>query len=54
LVDLLNTSAPLASSIYCSPHAPFNLLAAMAMWAGLGIDPSELNQDVLVIAAHPG
>jgi hypothetical protein len=54
LVDLLNTSAPLAASTCCSPHAPFNLLAAMAAWAGLGIDPSELNQDVLVIAAHPG
>jgi hypothetical protein len=54
LVDLLNTSAPLAPSIGCSPHAPFNLLAAMAVWAGLGIDPSELSQDVLVITAHPG
>lgn len=53
-VDLLNTSAPLASSICCSPHAPFNLYAAMALWAGLSIDPSELNQDVLVIAARPG
>jgi hypothetical protein len=54
LVDLLSTSAPLTSSIRCSPQAPFNLLAAMAVWAGLGIDPSELNQDVLVIAARPG
>jgi hypothetical protein len=54
LVDLLSTSTPLTASIRCSPHAPFNLLAAMAVWAGLDIDPSELNQDVLVIAAHPG
>jgi hypothetical protein len=54
LVDLLNTSAPLTACIGCSPHAPFNLLAAMAVWAGLGIDPSELSQDVLVIAARPG
>jgi hypothetical protein len=54
LVDLLNTSAPLAASTCCSLHAPFNLLAAMAVWAGLGIDPSELSQDVLVIAASPG
>ena len=53
LVDLLNASAPLASSICCSPHAPFNLLAAMAVWAGLGIDPSELSLDVLVITAQP-
>jgi len=54
LVDLLNTSAPLAPSIGCSPHAPFNLLAAMAVSAGLAIDPSELSQDILVITAHPG
>ncbi|HEY6278838.1 MAG TPA: hypothetical protein VIX86_21200 [Streptosporangiaceae bacterium] len=54
LVDILGTGAPLASSIGCSPHAPFNLLAAMALWAGLSIDPSELSQDVLVIAARPG
>jgi len=54
LVALLNTSAPLAPSIGCSPHAPFNLLAAMAVSAGLGIDPSELSQDILVITAHPG
>jgi hypothetical protein len=54
LVDLLNTKAPLASTTCCSPHAPFNLLAALAVWAGLGLDPGELGQDVLVIGAHPG
>jgi hypothetical protein len=36
LVDLLSTSAPLTSRVRCSPQAPFNLLAAMAAWAGLG------------------
>jgi hypothetical protein len=25
----------------------------MALWAGLSIDPGELRQDVLVIAARP-
>ncbi len=30
------------------------LSATMAVWAGLSIDASELTQDVLVIAAHPG
>lgn len=50
LVDLLGTAGPLATQVRCSPHGSFNLLAAMALWAGLSIDPQELSQNVLVIA----
>jgi hypothetical protein len=51
LVELLDAPGPLASSVRCSPHGSFNLVAAMALWAGLGIDPGELQLDVLVVAA---
>jgi hypothetical protein len=53
LVEALDGPAPLASSACCSPHDPFNLMAAMALWAGLRIDPGELHSEVLVVAAHP-
>lgn len=33
-------------------RAPLNLLAAMALWAGVSIDYSELHQEVLVIKAR--
>jgi hypothetical protein len=53
LVDLLDGPEPLASQVRCSPQGSFNLLTAMALWAGLSIDPGELHEDVLVIAASP-
>ncbi len=53
LVELLDGPEPLTSALHCSPHGPFNLLTAMALWAGLSIDPSELRADVLVIAGRP-
>ena len=49
LAEMLDGSAPLTSSVRCAPREPFNLLAAMALWAGLRIDPAE----VLVVAARP-
>jgi len=51
LVEVLDSSEPLASRVCCAPHDPFNLLAAMALWAGLRIDPDELRAEVLVVAA---
>jgi hypothetical protein len=53
LVEVLDSSAPLVSSVCCSPQDSFNLLAAMALWAGLRIDPGELRAEVLVVAARP-
>ena len=53
LVELLDDPQPLTSGVYCSPQGSFNLLAAMALWAGLRIDPGELREEVLVIAARP-
>jgi hypothetical protein len=38
--------------VHCSPQDPFNLLAATALWAGLRIDPGELHEEVLVVAAR--
>jgi hypothetical protein len=52
-VELLADSPPLTSNVCCSPQDSFNLLAAMALWAGLRIDPGELKEEVLVIAARP-
>jgi hypothetical protein len=46
-------SAPLASSARCAPREPFNLLAAMALWVELRIDPAGLHAEVLVVAARP-
>jgi hypothetical protein len=37
----------------CRPQDPFNLPAAMALWAGLRIDLAELHAEVLVVAARP-
>jgi hypothetical protein len=53
LVELLDAPEPLASQLRCSPPGSFNMLTAMALWAGLSIDPGELHEDVLVIAARP-
>jgi hypothetical protein len=53
LVELLDSPETLASAVRCSPQDSFNLLAAMALWAELSIDPSELRADVLVVAARP-
>ena len=39
LAEMLDSSAPLVSSVCCSPRDSFSLLAAMALWAGLRIDP---------------
>jgi hypothetical protein len=52
-VEVLASPAPLVSTVCCSPQEPFNLLAAMALWAGLQIDPGELHAEVLVVAARP-
>ena len=52
-VELLDGSRSLSSSVHCSPQASLNLLAAMALWAGLQIDPGELREEVLVVAARP-
>jgi hypothetical protein len=53
MVELLDTPDGLGSDVRCSPQESFSLLAAMALWAGLRIDPGELHQEVLVIAARP-
>jgi hypothetical protein len=45
------SSAPLVSAVCCSRQDPFNLLAAMAQWAGLPIDPAELSAELLAVAA---
>ncbi len=50
LVELLDRSGSLARKARRSPHGSFNLLAAMALWAGLSIEPAELCEEVLVIA----
>jgi hypothetical protein len=54
MVELLDAGDPLGSDVRCSPQEPFNLLAAMAWWAGLRVDSSELREEVLVIAASAG
>ena len=53
LVGLLDSPATLSSSVRCSPQDSFNLLTAMALWAGLRIDRDELRAEVLVVAARP-
>lgn len=53
LLEMLDGSAPLTSSVRCSPQDSFSLLAAMSLWAGLRIDPAELDAEVLVVAARP-
>ncbi|MEU9342054.1 hypothetical protein AB0D74_12655 [Streptomyces sp. NPDC048278] len=39
--------------VTCAPRSPFNLLAAIATWAGLSVPDGELHQDVLVIRTQP-
>ena len=53
LAEVLGSSGLLTSTVRCSPQDPFNLLAAMALWAGLRIDHAELHAEVLVVAARP-
>jgi hypothetical protein len=53
LVELLDSPEPLTSAVCCSPQQSFNLLTAMALWAGLQTDPGELRAEVLVVAARP-
>ena len=53
LVELLDSPETLTSTVCCSPQQSFNLLTAMALWAGLQIDPGELCAEVLVVAARP-
>ena len=53
LAEMLDGSAPFTSSVRCAPQEPFNLLAAMALWAGLRIDPAELHAEVLVRCRPP-
>ena len=53
LVELLDSPGTLTSAVRCSPQESFNLLTAMALWAGLRIGPDELRAEVLVIAARP-
>jgi hypothetical protein len=36
LAEVLDSPAPLVSSVCCSPRDSFNLLAAMALWRGCG------------------
>ena len=52
-VERLACSDELESDVRCLPHHAFNLLAAMAMWAGLRPNPAELREDVLVIHVRP-
>jgi hypothetical protein len=52
-VEALASPAPLVSAVSCAPQDPFNLLTAMALWAGLQIDSGELHAEVLVVAARP-
>jgi hypothetical protein len=53
LLARLDTAGEITSDVRCSPLHPFNLLAAMAIWAGLHIDGTEIRQDVLVIRCTP-
>jgi hypothetical protein len=43
----------LESDVRCDPERPLNLLAAMALWADLRIEPIELRRDVLVLKVMP-
>jgi hypothetical protein len=53
LVELLESPETLISTVNCSPKESLNLLAAMALWAELRIDPGELRAEVLVVGALP-
>ncbi len=53
LAEMLDGPGPLTSTVRCAPQEPFNLLLAMALWAGLRIDPAELHAEVLVVATRP-
>jgi len=39
LVEILDISAPLVSSVCCWPRESLSLRAAMALWAGCGLIP---------------
>ncbi|MBT8224377.1 MAG: hypothetical protein HKP61_07030 [Dactylosporangium sp.] len=53
MLDRLDAGEPFTSDVRCAPHGAFNLLAAMACWAGLHLDPDEIRDDILVIRACP-
>jgi hypothetical protein len=53
LVEFLDSPGTLTSAVRCSPQESFNLLTAIALWAGLRIGPDELRAEALVIAARP-
>jgi hypothetical protein len=53
LIERLDRPGGFVSDVRCSPHEAFNLLATMAIWAGLQISPGELREDVLVIRVQP-
>jgi hypothetical protein len=52
-VELLDSPETLTSTVRCSPQESFNLLAAMALWAEVRVDPGELRAEVLVVAVRP-
>jgi hypothetical protein len=41
------------SDITCAPHGAFNLMAAMALRAGLKINPDEQHGEILVVKVKP-
>lgn len=53
MLEVLDSPAAPTSSVCCSPQDSFNMPAAMALWAGLQIDPAELTREVVVVAARP-
>lgn len=53
MVVRLVAAQELTSDVRCSPHRPFNLLAALAVWAGLTMNANELREEVLVIRVRP-
>ena len=53
LAERLPDLPSLASDVRCTPHRPFNLFTAAALWAGLDIAPEELHSDVVVVRARP-
>jgi hypothetical protein len=53
LTERLDVPGGFVSDVRCSPHQAFNLLASMAIWAGLQIRLGELCEDVLVIHVQP-
>jgi hypothetical protein len=53
MVERLELNDGLRSDVGCAPQRPFNMLAALAGWAGLRLSLEELHQDVLVVHVRP-